>query len=404
MNWRWLPEDRAERIGLVVSAAGHALLILWALIGGIFFAPEENPATIATQVSLMSSEEFSALAARAPTAATDSPEQPAAPEASPKPPAKPEAEPPPEESVPTEPQPEPEPDAAPDVEDLAPVETEVTDAPPTETEVPTPDSLSQIPDTATLTPKPRPAPKVAPTPAEDPSPTADTSPVTEEQTVEAPAEEEPPQEVTEEAAPEEAGEVIETEENREEEVATAAPAESPRPQKRPEKPAEPAPDEVAAAEPAEETPPAEGEEGEAEAPAEDPLAAALEEAMAGEAAEAPAPGAGAADSGPPLTDGEKDALVVAVKECWNVGSLSTDALRTVVTVSVSMGQDGRPDSGSIRMIGFEGGDETAARQAFEAGRRAIMRCGRNGYPLPAEKYAQWKEIEIVFNPEKMRLR
>jgi hypothetical protein len=28
-----------------------------------------------------------------------------------------------------------------------------------------------------------------------------------------------------------------------------------------------------------------------------------------------------------MTDGEKDALRVAVQQCWNVGSLSTDALR-----------------------------------------------------------------------------
>ena len=57
--------------------------------------------------------------------------------------------------------------------------------------------------------------------------------------------------------------------------------------------------------------------------------------------------------------------MLAVKGCWNVGALSTDALRTVVTIGVSMGQDGKPDSGSIRMIGYEGGDETAARGAFD---------------------------------------
>ena len=105
-----------------------------------------------------------------------------------------------------------------------------------------------------------------------------------------------------------------------------------------------------------------------------------------------------------MTGGEKDALVVAVKQCWNVGALSTDALRTIVTVSVAMSPDGRPDSGSIRMVSYDGGNEASARQAFEAGRRAILRCAGDGYPLPREKYEQWKVIEIVFNPEKMRLR
>lgn len=398
MGGGWLPQDRAQRIGLIVSGTGHGLLVLWALMGGIFFTPDERPAIAATEVSLISSEDFAALQARAPTAATESPPQPSLPETA-APPPSPEAEsqPDPDTSAPEETQPDP--DATPDVEDLAPVETEVTDAPPVEVETPTPDSLSQIPDTATAKPQPKPAPTVAPVPSDDPVPDATIAETVEEQTTEAPAEEPVPEEVTEATAPQEAGEVLETEENQDLEVATAAPAQSPRPAKKPEKPSEPAPDEAAAA--ASETAPAAEE---ADAATEDAMEAALAEALSGEQSDEPAPGAGAADSGPPMTDGEKDALVVAVKQCWNVGSLSTDALRTVVTVAVSMGQDGKPDAGSIRMVGFEGGDETSARQAFEAGRRAIIRCAGEGYPLPADKYAQWQEIEIVFNPERMRLR
>ena len=44
------------------------------------------------------------------------------------------------------------------------------------------------------------------------------------------------------------------------------------------------------------------------------------------------------------------------------------------------------------------------RQAFEAARRAIIRCGSNGYDLPREKYGQWQNIEMTFNPEKMRIK
>ena len=56
------------------------------------------------------------------------------------------------------------------------------------------------------------------------------------------------------------------------------------------------------------------------------------------------------------------------------------------------------------MIDFTDGSEAAARQAFEAARRAIIRCGASGFPLPAEKYEQWREMELVFNPNGMRLR
>ncbi|MGM0661234.1 MAG: energy transducer TonB, partial [Pseudomonadota bacterium] len=109
-------------------------------------------------------------------------------------------------------------------------------------------------------------------------------------------------------------------------------------------------------------------------------------------------------SGPPLTGGERDALRVAVQECWNVGSLSSEALRTSVVVAVSMTRDGQPEIGSIRLAGSSGGGDAAAKQAYEAARRAIIRCGSDGFDLPAEKYDQWRDIEMTFNPESMRIR
>jgi hypothetical protein len=75
-----------------------------------------------------------------------------------------------------------------------------------------------------------------------------------------------------------------------------------------------------------------------------------------------------------------------------------------VTVAVSVAQDGIPDVASIRMIGFEGGTEASARQAYEAARRAIIRCGAKGFQLPPEKYEQWRNIEMEFNPERMRIK
>jgi hypothetical protein len=42
------------------------------------------------------------------------------------------------------------------------------------------------------------------------------------------------------------------------------------------------------------------------------------------------------------------------------------------------------------------------KQAFEAGRRALLRCGP--YDLPKGKYEQWKDIEVTFNPQNMVVR
>lgn len=65
-----------------------------------------------------------------------------------------------------------------------------------------------------------------------------------------------------------------------------------------------------------------------------------------------------------------------------------------------MSPDGMPDPGSLKMIGSSGGSDAAAKQAYEAGRRAILMCAARsgGYKLPAEKYNRWKETIIDFNP------
>ena len=148
-------------------------------------------------------------------------------------------------------------------------------------------------------------------------------------------------------------------------------------------------------------------------PAEDPadredaVAAALAEALGGASepeAQASSPTPIQAPTGPRMTAQEMDALRVAVASCWNVGSLSSEALQTTVVVGMTLNQSARPDTNSIRLISSSGGQSAAAKQAFEAARRAIIRCGASGFDLPAEKYAQWRDIEMTFNPEGMRIR
>lgn len=394
--------ERSQRIGLIVSGGAHLALILWLLVGGIFFSHELPPPVATAEVTLMSEAEFSALQAAAPKAATDSPPAPSVPEppkAEEVPPA-PEAETAPKTPTPEAPAPEPEPEAAPDLTEITPPAAVVEDVPPTPPAPPVEEPSVTPEPVVAPKPQPKPADIVAPNPIEAPAPQPDTAPEAVAETTPDPAAEPLPVEPEKAAAPQETGEVLKTEENKDKEkVASAAPSASPRPASKPAKP-KPAPAETKPApEPAQAA-----AKAEPEAPAKDAVADALAEALSGEASDTPAPGTGTAPSGPPLTGGEKDALVLAVKACWNVGALSTDALGTVVTVGVSMDQGGMPIPNSIRMIGYEGGDEAAARQAYEAGRRAIIRCARDGYPLPPEKYSQWQEVEIVFNPEKMRMK
>ncbi|KIC21959.1 energy transducer TonB [Leisingera sp. ANG-Vp] len=377
--------------GTKISLAGHGLLMGWVVFGAWF--PSEPLPFEVQQVALISAEQFEKLS-----------QQRQAPQVSPEP--APLNEP---EAVQPAPEPAPQPDPEPEItrpEPVAPAEPDpqvaVLPEPQPEPDVPVElPSAVEEPEVPSLVPQvapeaqQRPSDRVAPVPVARPEP--DTAVAEIEQPEVAPEEgAETEQEVQEATAPEEASDRIVTEENEGEElVASAAPAASLRPRTRPARP-QPQPEEVVeAAQPAEPEQPAEEPAADTSSAVEDALA----EALAGGAdAEAPEP------SGPPLTLGEKDALRVAVSQCWNVGSLSTDALNTTVVVGVSLSEDGKPDGSSIRMLTSTGGSVSAAKQAYEAARRAIIRCGRNGFNLPPEKYAQWRDIEMTFNPERMRIK
>ncbi|MFN3721660.1 MAG: cell envelope biogenesis protein TolA [Paracoccaceae bacterium] len=380
--------------GTLISGVGHAALILWVLLGDWLFARKDAPPVEVAEVSLISAAEFDAMVAAAPSAPEPAPAP--APEPEPEPPA-PEPEPAPvveprpvvpDLPAPVQtPPPAPEPEPVPEPEPL-PENNGVADALPLPVN---PDPIPEVPLPPTSSPRPKPAPRVAPVPVDAPEPAVEVAeaptPAVTPDPVEAPqiVEPERPQ-----AQPEEAGTVLETEANRNDPVeVSGAPPTSPRPRGRPVR------SEAPALETARPTP--------TPATDTDAVAAALAEALA---AEDPAPTGGAtnAPQGPPMTSGERDALRVAVQQCWNVGSLSSDALNTTVVVYVSVAQNGVPDAGSIRMVSSTGGSDAGARGAFEAARRAIIRCGARGFPLPPEKYDQWREMELVFNPDGMRMR
>jgi hypothetical protein len=365
--------------GWYISGIAHAGLLVVLLVGGLF-ARERVAEVSVADVSVISEAEYAALVLREPEPEVDADvTAPIAPEADtatpdiPETDRAPEVQPPDVTDAPDSPEPVPE-----TPEDIVVPQAEVTTNVPAVVAPPTLEDGDQIAPQAT----PAPAPRVAPDPSPMPEPEAESAPeVVEETAPVAEPEAETVVEETDSAAPEAATTEIVTEAETPEEV---APTESIRPRSRPPRPVRQAEKQ----EPAE-TP----------APRED----AVEDAVAAALAEQTKPAPPVA-SGPPLTSGEKDALRVAVQQCWNVGSLSTDALRTTVVVAVSMAQDGKPNTGSIRMVSFEGGTEGAARQAYEAARRAIIRCGASGFDLPVEKYDQWRDIEMTFNPERMRIK
>ena len=94
-----------------------------------------------------------------------------------------------------------------------------------------------------------------------------------------------------------------------------------------------------------------------------------------------------------MTADEMSALRERMKSCWNPpqGATSHVELRTVVKVELN-------EDGSLAGVPqiIEAPSGTYARSAPESVVRAIRRC--EPYTLPAEKYDEWREIEITFDP------
>ncbi|MEY3003500.1 MAG: hypothetical protein RLZZ491_676 [Pseudomonadota bacterium] len=361
------------RRSLYASSALHAAILLWIALGDGLFKDSPDPVFEVTGVTLISTADYDALFDQAEPS-------PPAPQPTPQPAPRPAPE------TPPEPTPEPEPEPAP----VAEPEPQPEPTPPgavTDTLAP-PAPQSGAPDLpADDRPTPRAADRIAPVPT--PAPDQDVA-VAPEATAEVaqptPAENAAP--AQEQAAPEEATTRIVTEAETPS-GGPLGPLASIRPPMRPERPR---PAQAPARDPTP-TPPTQ--------PERDPLADAIASAVAAAVA-APAPAA--APSGPPLTAGAREGFRVAVSSCWNVGSLSNEAQRTTVVVGFDMTRDARPVEGSLRLVSHEGGSQAAAQQAFEAARRAILRCGATGYGLPADSYDHWRQVELVFNPEGMRLR
>ena len=372
--------------GTYISGVGHVGLVVW-LIAGWGFQSDPLPFEV-TEVSVVSGDEYAALvAASAPDQDEDAPDAPEAPVApiaedvpepltaeedvaEVEPPAP--VEPPAAETPPPE-APEPPAPVA-DVTDTAPAEP----LPPVE---PTPEILAPITEEP---PQQEEAPRIAPEPVEAPAPETQIADVVQEATEpDVPAEDIVPDEPVEEAAPEEAATEIVTEA----ETPSGAVEVSMRPQVRPNRP-------TPVEEPADE--PAEPTTAEALAESDADVEAAVAAALA-----AVGPISDVLE-GPPLTGSESEGFRVAVNDCWNVDPGSV-ASRVIVEVGFSLDQSGRV-TGEVRLVGSDG-DGSATQTAYQAARRAILRCqGQNGYDLPIEKYSHWKDVIITFDPSGMRLR
>ena len=413
----------------ILSGVGHAVVITWVVLGDWLFAPRELPPPDSVQVSMVSESDLKAMqdaAAQSVKPPADTPEVKPAAKPAPKPqveapaPVEPEVavvEPTP--VVPVQPSPDvpvaanPQPNEAPPV--VAPIaEAEQPIPVPTMDEKPKPKPATRITDT--------PVEATVDTPVEADAPSPE---VTDQPTDQPPVEEDKPAASPQDSATMTAPDAVATD------APELAPTASVRPQTRPDKPVVETPVEdpqVALDAQAEADAKAEADQqaeadaqaaqkakeqsdAQAKADAEAADKSAIDAALADAASDAPAQDGGQTDipEGPPMTAGEKEGIRVAINKCWNVSPISNAAQRVKLTLRIEMNEDGTPNSKSITMTNYSGGDDAAAAAAFDAARRAVIRgetgCGgKPGYDLDPAKYSEWNVMNLAFDASGMLMR
>ena len=69
-----------------------------------------------------------------------------------------------------------------------------------------------------------------------------------------------------------------------------------------------------------------------------------------------------------------------------------------ITVGFQLSRERRVVAPSLEMLSYPRGTKSEAYIGFNHAKKAILRCQRNGYNLPKDKYADWKNIELKFEP------
>ena len=83
-----------------------------------------------------------------------------------------------------------------------------------------------------------------------------------------------------------------------------------------------------------------------------------------------------------------DALARQIQPCWNPPFAAPE-----VRVTFRLTRQGALD-GPVRWMNST--TRAEGQQAFEAARRAVERCVRDGFDLPEDTYETWREVQMTF--------
>jgi len=93
--------------------------------------------------------------------------------------------------------------------------------------------------------------------------------------------------------------------------------------------------------------------------------------------------------------------ITSAANCW-VLDAGSPAARVSVTVGFEIGSSGRVLSSGVRLLSADGGTGVAVETAFQAARRAVLRCQGEGY-LPPNGIVEEQTVELVFNAETLEV-
>ena len=106
------------------------------------------------------------------------------------------------------------------------------------------------------------------------------------------------------------------------------------------------------------------------------------------------------DSQPFMSRDDLMSFQQTVQRCWNTLDKSVNFN---LTIGFSLSEVGKVIPGSFRLIRADSPLQQNIDAAYTAARQTIIRCQKEGFDLPREQYAQWKELEITFVQEKMKV-
>jgi outer membrane biosynthesis protein TonB len=108
----------------------------------------------------------------------------------------------------------------------------------------------------------------------------------------------------------------------------------------------------------------------------------------------------AEEIGETLTATQIDLIRQTIRKCWHFPAGLKNAEELIVDIKMSLDPNGNVKTAEITNKGRLKSDPNF-RVAAEYAHRAVLDPDCNPLPLPKEKYEEWKELELSFNPRDM---